>query len=305
MRHNYLVRAAVIGLALLFSATAVAGPKAPKKLDTKEKEAQTFRYKHKAGSQRAFTNGVIQELDLEVIGGDLPVPNSATRTAMSATLELATTKVLPNGDGQIVTTYKDLDIEISQGPKAIDKAKLAPMIDQLKGIKSSVLISPRGEQKDLKIEGAPGAQNMNESLRSALIGASPEFPEKGIKIGEGWEQKIPLNMAQGPISMKMDFQIKYTFLGYAKVKKARLAVFKMNIELTVKGKPASGFGGQSMELDGTGKGLGYLYFDQEEGALYKSEVEMSQVINMAVSAQGQSQKMRMSMKTEATMARKK
>ncbi len=304
MRHIHLVRVATIGLALLFSATALAGPKAPKKLDTKEKEAQTFRYKHKPGSKTSFTNGVIQELDLEVVGGDMPVPNTATRTAMTATLELETTKVLPDGNGQIVTTYKDLDIEISQGPTAIDKAKLAPMIDQLKGIKSSVLITPRGEQKDLKIEGAPGAQNMNESLRSALIGAAPEFPVKGIKIGEGWEQKIPLKMSQGPISMAMDFQIKYTFLGYTTVKKTRLAVFKMSIELAVKGKPASGFGGQTMKLDGTGKGLGYLYFDQEAGALYKSEVEMSQVINMDVSAQGQSQKMRMSMKTEATMARK-
>lgn len=305
MRQIQIVRAAVIGLALLFSATAVAGPKAPKKLDTKEKEAQVFRYKHKAGDKRVFTNGVIQELDMELIGGDLPIPNQATRTAMTAELQMETKKVLPSGDGQIVTTYKDLDIEISQGPTNIDKAKLAPMVEQLKGITSTVVISARGEQKDLKIEGAPGAQNMNESLRSALIGASPEFPEKGIKIGEGWQQKIPLKMAQGPIQMNMDFQVKYTFLGYTKVKKTRLAVFKMTIELAVKGKPAQGFGGQTMEIDGTGKGLGYLYFDQAAGALYKSDVEMTQVINMNVAAQGQSQKMRMSMKTEATMARSK
>ena len=73
--HFRLVRPAVFLFALLFSAAAVAAPRPPKKLDTSEKNAQVFRFKHKAGKKLRFTNSVIQELGLEVIGGDLPIPN--------------------------------------------------------------------------------------------------------------------------------------------------------------------------------------------------------------------------------------
>jgi hypothetical protein len=242
---------------------------------------------------------------LEVLEGTLPVPNTATRTSMIADITMETRKVLPNGDGEIVTSYDGLDIEIRQGPKLVDKAHLAPMVAQLKKIESTALVGPRGTQKAFHVRGAPGAQIMNESMRSAFIGASPEFPEKGVKIGEGWRQDIPLKMAHGPIKMEMNFGVRYNFLGYATVNKTRLAVFKMNIELKIAGSPAGVMPEQSIKLSGEGKGLGYLYFDQGAGAVYQSEIEMSQVIYIDLSAQGKSKKMRMSMRTEATMRPRK
>jgi hypothetical protein len=296
---------AAFSIVFLFTVTALAGPKPPKKLDTSEKGAQVFRFKHKAGEKARFTNTVIQELTLEVLEGTLPVPNTATRTSMIADITMETRKVLPNGDGEIVTSYDGLDIEIRQGPKLVDKAHLAPMVAQLKKIESTALVGPRGTQKAFHVRGAPGAQIMNESMRSAFIGASPEFPEKGVKIGEGWRQDIPLKMAHGPIKMEMNFGVRYNFLGYATVNKTRLAVFKMNIELKIAGSPAGVMPEQSIKLSGEGKGLGYLYFDQGAGAVYQSEIEMSQVIYIDLSAQGKSKKMRMSMRTEATMRPRK
>ena len=177
-----VTRYLAVALILCVPATLVAAPKPPKKLDTSEKSAQTFHYKHKAGEKLLYTNGVIQEMELEVMGGDLPIPNTATRTSMIAKIIQETTKVLPSGEAEVQTTYDDLEIEISQGPKMVDKAQLAPMVDQLKKIKSVSRLTAQGEQKAFEVQGAPGAQNMNESLRSALIGAQPKFPEKAIKI---------------------------------------------------------------------------------------------------------------------------
>ena len=295
---------AILGLIVLCtSTTAVTAPRPPKKLDTKVEAPQVFRYIYEAGSTTVYDNKVEQELTMKSGAPGMPGGMTA-KTSLDARLAAKTTKVLLNGSGVIVNSYQKLDMKITQGGREIPSEQLKPLIAELAKIKSTATISPRGEQTDVQIEGNPASAQVADSMKSALVGAAPVFPEKGLEVGEGWTQEIPLKMKQGPIALTLDFKVKYTFLGYTKVKKRRLAVFKSAIDMKVTSKPGD-VPGQKIELGGSGSGIGFIYFDQKKGLVEKSEVEMSQDIDMRVSMEAQTQEMNMNMKTNATVTRKK
>ncbi len=292
-------------MALVFtgalSSVASAKPKAPGKLNTKVAEPQVFRYKFKAGTKQAYKSKVSQAMEMASQAGPGMLPPGGVKTTINATLINSVDKVLPSGDAQLVTTYDKLTLNLNQGGQEVPSEMLAPQVDMLKKIRSTSTLSPMGEKSDLKIENAPGGQQQGGPLQDAMVGAAIVFPAKGVKVGESWKQKIPLEMKQGPMTLKFSFTVDYTFMGYKKQGARRLAVFKSDIYMLLLDQKG-GMPGHDISMKGSGKGTGYLYFDQKEGVIIKSDMEMLQEINTTMSAQGQApQTMDMKITTEALM----
>lgn len=274
-----LILAALACFALSLPSTALAAPPAPGKLDTKVTSPQTFRYKHKAGEINRYNNEVSQQM--ETRGANVP-PGAEMRTTMTSVLDMTTQKVLPSGDATVETTYHDFKMSMSQGGQPVDQAQFAPLIEMVKKIKTIATVTPRGLQKDIRFDGLPTELNqLQEALSNSRIGATPEFPDKALKVGDAWTQQDTMNLQQGPIQLKIDLKLTYTFMGYSQMDKARVAVFKTSLDMIIN-NTTSEMMGTRMSLGGTGKGDGYLYFDGEAGRVLKSDLEMVQTIKLKV-----------------------
>ncbi|MBH25419.1 MAG: hypothetical protein CMH57_13430 [Myxococcales bacterium] len=298
-RHT--TRAAVVAVALCLSATAFAKPKPPRKLDTSETTAQTFRYKYKAAQARDFGLNMTQELSMEQ-GAAMPAVN--TTSTVKAVMNVKTQQVLPNGMATIETSYKDFDLSVTNNGVEMGKAQLKNFESLLKGIRSTSKMNPRGVSQDFQYEGIdPSMKQMTDSMKSVTKGLTPVFPEKALKIGENWKDVDTITVSQGPIKLSLKFTITYTFLGHTQLKKRRVAVFKSDINMTV--NDTSNSAGTTIKVKGRGAGVGYLYFDNKAGALIKSELEMDQTTHMTVEGAnapaGGAQSMKMSQKTATTM----
>lgn len=289
-----LIRAALTAALCLLTSAAIqpptlqpaqAAPKAPGKLETDAKDPQVFRYKNKPGVKQVYQSTVTQTMKVDAKGAPVPVPPGGITTTFDATMVNTTDKVLPDGGGVVATTYEKLDLKLSQGGQTVPTDMLKPQIEQFKKIKTTATISPRGEKSSTTIENAPAGQ-AGGPLQDALVGSSIIFPEQGIKIGEKWEQKIPLEMKQGFMTLKLSFKIDYTFLGYTKLKDRRVAVFQTEIYMLLLDQDG-GMPGHKVEMTGSGKGSGYIYFDQKDGLVAHSDVEMTQQIQTSIAAENQ------------------
>ncbi len=306
LKHRFVVPAALLALFLVMSLAQplTAEIKAPGKLDTNVKAPQTFRYKHKAGEINSFDAKIDQ--GVKMTGQAAPGLGGMNVTSvMKAQMDMRTDKVLPSGDAVVITTYGTFDLTMNQGGQVIESPQLAQVADMVRKIKTTATVTPRGEQKDIKMEGLPAEmRQLQDSLSNAMVGATPTFPEKGLKPGEGWQQDMPVDLQQGPVSVKMDFQIKYTFMGYSTIQGTRVAVFKTDLKMVIK-NTTSNMMGIEMNISGGGKGTGFIYFDQQGGRLMKSDTEMVQNIDMEIKAPEGPQKLQMEMSTDAAIDRKK
>ena len=293
-----------LGLSFSVSTSALAAPPAPGKIDASVKSPQVFRYKHKAGEINRYSSTIGQEVSMKSADGGAPFGGQDVKTSMTSLLRMETRKVLPNGDAQVLTTYEDFDMSMQQGGQTIKGAQLGPIAEMVKKIKTTTVLAPNGQQKSVNFEGLPNEmRQLQDSFKSALIGATPEFPAKGLKIGEGWTQSMPMSLQQGTIQIKMDFKIKYTFLGFTEVDKLKVAVFKTDLDMTI-ARSTSEMMGVSMTIGGNGKGTGFLYFDNTAGRVHKSDMEMFQDIDMGIQGPEGPQSMKMKPKTTAGMALK-
>ena len=290
-------------LSLAAPPDALAAPPGPGKVDTALKGLQVFKYKHKAGQVERFDSKIEQSIamkgDAGALGGAADV-----KTKMTSTMRMETRKVLPNGDASVLTTYEGFDMSMQQGGQTIQGAQLGPLVEMVRKIKTTTTLAPNGVQKEVVFEGLPPEmEQLQDSFKNAMIGATPVFPDGGLKIGQEWTQKMPMELKQGPITLKMDFQIKYTFLGFTAEGARKVAVFKTRLDM-VMSKTTTQLMGVEMILGGTGSGNGFLYFDHEAGRLHKSVMEMDQNIDMTVNAPEGPQNIKMALKTLASVNRK-
>lgn len=307
MKHTLIrtLLVAVAALALSMAATALPGqaqaaPKAPAQLDTKVKEPQVFRYKGKPGAQFTYKVSVTQGMKMDAKGAPIPMPPEGITTTFDATIVNTTEKVLPDGKSVVSTSYAALDLKLKQGDQTVPSDMLKPQIEQFKQIKTTVTISPRGERTDTKIENVPMGQQ-GGPLQDALVGSSIIFPDKPLNVGDKWEQKVPLEMKQGMMTLKFSFKTDYTFLGYAKLGGNRVAVFQTDIYMLLVDQKNQ-MPGHKITMKGNGKGSGFIYFDQKAGQIAKSDVEMIQQIQTSIAPEGQpAQDLTMEISTQALM----
>jgi hypothetical protein len=301
-RHHKMMFLIVGAVCLSFVCPQIgeAAPPAPGKVDTKVSGAQAFTYKYKAGETTRYSNVISQSMNMKGQGG--PMGNQNVKTKMVSALKMNTKKVMPNGDAQIVTTYDSFEMSMEQGSQTIKGQQLGPISEMMKKLITTSVVSPTGKQKSLSFEGLPPEMNqLKDSFKNALIGATPEFPSKGLKVGENWSQTVPMDFKQGNINLKMKFTVKYTFLGFTQVDKTKTAVFKSELDITME-KTTSTMMGMSMTIGGNGKGNGFLYFDPSLGRLHKSDMEMVQNIDMSIKGPEGPQSLKMDMTTNVAMA---
>lgn len=285
---------------LLLPQPASSAPQAPKKLNTKLASPQVFRYKFAANQTRGYTVTMDQDMSMQ---GDGPVPAMKSGSLMKASMSQSVRSVRPNGSAVIETTYDHFDISVSNNGVKVPKEQLKPLAEMLQKMKSSSEISPRGEPKEMKLDGvAPEMQGLSDSMKSAMVGSSPIFPDKALKVGESWTQKLPMAINQGPVNITINFLTKYTFIGTAPMSGVSTSVFRTDISATVNAPKMAG--PVPLDLTGSGKGLGYVYFDNARGELVKSELEMTQTTTMKITDpnMGASQTVELGQTTRASMS---
>ncbi|MEO1272152.1 MAG: hypothetical protein AAFX99_28995, partial [Myxococcota bacterium] len=212
------VSAMVALLVCVAAPTIFAEPKAPAKLDTSQTTAQTFRYKYKANQARNFGLDVTQELTMEPLSQDAPMPPMTTKSNVKALMNVTTQKILPDGLATIETRYQDFNLTLNNNGVEMGKAQLKTFEDMLKRMRSTSKMNPRGETKDFQYEGIdPSLKQMTDSMKSVTKGLTPIFPKKALKIGEDWTVKETVPVAQGPVKLSLKFNITYTFLGYTSI----------------------------------------------------------------------------------------
>lgn len=296
------VLAALAALLLVTGLTqgGFAELKAPGALETNVSAPQTFRYKHKAGQINSYDSAVVQKINMVTT---MPgAPNMDMTSNIDMSMDMETSKVTPTGDGNVITRYTTFKMSMSQNGVAMPSPELDALAQKVAGASATMVLSPRGEQKSISFEGLPPElRQLQDSLSNALVNAIPVFPEKAIKPGESWTQSTPLNLQQGPVSLTMDFKCNYTFMGYQRGTK--VAVFKNALTMSI-APSRNNMMGVEMTLGGSGKGTGYLYFDQTLGQLKRSDMEMTQDINMDIKSPDGPQKMDMKLVTSATMDHK-
>lgn len=301
LKHSLALVAALVALAL--ASTAVATPTPPKKIDTDVKAPQVFRYKFKPGDTQRYDTNMAQAIKMDAANSGMP-PMDTTST-IKATMRTKIESVDPDGSALLTTTYDSLELAIVQNGVQVDKAQVAPLEEMLKGVSSRSKMTDRGEPRDVKLDGQDqGMKQLTESMKSALVGTQPVFPEKGLKPGESWLQKIPMNLAQGGLKLTINFDVKYTFLGFANVGETRTAIFRTDVESSMN-DDANALGNAKFKVSGAGKGLGYLYFDPIRGTVIKSDLEMKQTTDMTVDAGQGPSSIKMTQTTAATMDLKK
>jgi hypothetical protein len=273
-------------IALLFfalvavSQTVLAEPQPPKNIDINVVEPQVFRYRYKAKSLEHFDLVVSQKVDVA----------GPTNTAMSSTIRSglvrATISVRPDGGAKVRTLFDKPRFVISQNGVSISSSSTVQMEDVLAKVVKTRQLSALGEVRDVEIEGigAAGLQ-ISESLQSAMIGVWPVFPKKGLKSGDSWNLKVPLELVQGGLNLKINFDITHTFLGYVQVDGSQLAVFRTNVTTALDEKP-SRVGEAEFSISGGGKGVGYVLFDNRRGVVVESELELVQRSEMRVVSEG-------------------
>lgn len=301
LRLPLALAAALVALAL--AATATATPTPPKKIDTDVKTPQVFRYKFKPGDTQRYDTVMAQAIKMD--GANSGMPPVDTTSTIKATMRTKTESVDPEGAATLTTTYDALELAITQNGVQVDKSQVAPLEDMLRGMTSRSQMTDRGEPRDVKIDGQDqGMKQLTESMKSALVGTNPVFPDKGLKPGESWAQKIPMNLAQGGLKLTINFDVKYTFLGFAHVGEVRTAIFRTDVESSMN-DDANALGNARFKVSGAGKGLGYLYFDPSRGTVVKSDLEMKQSTDMTVDAGQGPSSIKMTQTTSATMDLKK
>jgi hypothetical protein len=294
-------RSFVVALSLLaLCAPAWAEPKPPAKLDSKAVEPQVFRYKYYAGTKQTYDNKIVQESRVEAKGAPGQVPEGALVTTIDTTFTNTAIKVLPSGEGTFERTTDKIAVSLTQGKQAIPSERLQPQLDAVKKIKRSYKTTPEGERSQQKVENLPpGAQQaLDNPIQDLLIDGLAAFPSQPMKIGDQWKRKLPVEIKQGPMSLKFSVVVDSTFLGYTQEGSRRLAVFKAEVFLLLVDQKTE-MPGHKVDVQGSGKGGGYFYFDQKEGSLVRSEVEFNQSLTTSIGAgeQGQS----LGVQTKATI----
>jgi len=277
-------RTRLVGLALLFSATAV-----PAQAQT------TLRYKFKPGDKLAYVVENKMSMKLDVAGKEMEM-------AVSQMMELAWNVESVGSDGKAMIQQKITRIQFAMdglgGKIQYDSAdgKLpagplsdtaGPILKALSGLEVSLSMDPRGEIRDVKVppaflktlkdNGGGGVEDMfNEDAMKKMLGQSSlAFPKEALAKGKTWNQKLSFKAPFG--EMRMDNL--YTYEGAVQKEDKKLEQISVRPTITLRtddNVPAA------MNLkDGGGKGV--AYFDNDAGRL----LEMNTTQNMTMEAGGQ------------------
>lgn len=157
-----------------------------------------LRYKFTAGELLRYNLKMLMNMSMNISGQAKTFPMTTT-----GVYRMRTVKVLPNGDAEIRAAAESMKCCMN-GQELPIKASQLPVV--------SAVMSPRGEWRDVKIEGGDAMMNGNPlGGMSGMQSTSPVFPEKGLKVGDSWTQEMPFPGGNGG-KISMDGKIKNQFL---------------------------------------------------------------------------------------------
>lgn len=144
-----------------------------------------------------------------------------------------------------------------------------------RGAKLSYLIDPRGEIKDLQAHFPtnPLAKSSLEHFARMLSMSQAIFPDKPVKPGESWTQKILYRDGEGQAQLSEDSTNTFTFERWRSCRKSVCAFITFKQDLRAAGRLLV----SEQETRGTslGGGEGWLLFDYRAGEVVKSFVKIT------------------------------
>lgn len=133
-----------------------------------------------------------------------------------------------------------------------------------------------------------------------------QFPEKAIKFGEKWTEKLVDSTKasqQSPVSMVITNDMELTLVGKEVVDGAELLKINFGGVLQITG--SGNQMGMELFVEGTGKSEGFAYFNPKTSLLVRTETNTEMNMNIAVSGQqNMTMPMSQSMKTITTIIEK-
>lgn len=263
------------------SGLAVAELEPPKGIDTDVATAKVFRYRFKAREISRYALSVSQRIDVS------GTTSTQTGSTITAALLRATLSVGLDGGAKVRTVYEHPKFQVSRDGVTLPEADTDAMNKALSQVARNQKLTPRGEVSNVEIEGLGElALQLSESLDSATIGLFPVFPEEALVAGGSWIRRVPLELVQGGLNLKVTFELTYVFLGFIHRDGHPLAVFRVKINTKLDETPSITEAGM-FSMKGGGHGVAYAVFDASGGALVSSEMELTQRSKMHVAVAGQ------------------
>ncbi len=281
-----------LSLALVCMCVALTGattsafadpPKAPELLEVNVEGPQVFRFKFRKDARYKYNSRVVQSKTTDAPNLKLPVATGTFRTAFKGSLLQSVKRNYNDGSGLVETSYEQIKIKMQQGEKDISDNAVRVQNVVLNGTKALRQFNPQGEKINAQIMSSDPKGAIPSALPDSLVGTTLVFPEEGIEVGDTWDHKFPVKLKQGVMAIELQFKISYKFLGYTDLHARRTAVFQSEIFMILSNIDQDVPGHQT-KLSGSGKGSGYLYFDQKEGVLLRSDVETVQKFETSIQA---------------------
>ena len=276
---------------VMIPALAQGQPAMPVPVDPALTDAATLRYQYAVGTADTYRMEMRQQMTMSGLG----MGNAETSMVMSMDTTQAVQSVDEGGNGTILQTLGNTTVELLVNGQPVPAGDLGGMVN---GLTMTIQVTPRGEMLDSQLGEVsdPQLAQMVGMLEDSFTQMTLELPEEEVAIGHTWSQDLPFDMDQPGMDLDTSTTATYTFVGWAQVDGASLAVLQSNVQIALSGTFAEM--GMTTTASGTGAGQGYTYFDNATGKIHSGIMEMT--LNMTISGEGMNLDQAMTMTVNIT-----
>lgn len=256
-------------------------------------EPVLLRYKHTVGDQLLYVMNATGDGEVKVSPNvENPKKKDITETpinmSMKMSMESIVTDTRENGDATLETRIKRYSLTqngteilgFDEGNKKKEKSN--PLADMMKS-KFSMVITPRGEIKEVKGLDAFSKLNQQMDFSQILSQMQQTFPEKPVNVGDKWKQTAPLNK-NNPMS---GMETEYEFVGFEQAKGLNCVKLKMKVNGDFSRLMKDIVEDSLKKMGGKLEGLevktsGELFFEPQAGVLVAAEFSIAQKMVMTM-----------------------
>jgi len=205
--------------------------------------------------------------------------------------------VTPEGKIQEELTYTDVKLEMEvEGSR-----QNLPFADKLKG--KSILMEI---DKDGRVVSTKGLDQFSEELKdlelqNMYIQLRPIFPDKKVKIGDSWDNRIESVIPIGGMLNRTKVEEKYTLSGFKERGNNLCVVIRVNLGIYTIGRTVKKEEGVDIDIDMKGKGEGEILYAFEDSRLLSSRVELNLTSRIRSSAYREVREIEMKHKVEMAL----
>jgi hypothetical protein len=263
-----------------------------------------LRWKLKEGTKLDYE--MVTDMTIGAEGGPLGAQTIVVNQEMDMTWDVV--GVNEEGDALIKQKFEQIKMKMTLPPPlggfeydtksdaapAGPVAMLAPVFKKMTESEFELTMTPRGEIKDVKIpdevskmlQNNPAAAQLGEiatpeGYKKTIAQGALVFPEKPLKRGEEWTNKVEVN---NPQAGKQVTEMTYKYVGPKEIDGVSYAVFEPSLKMTFEGTPQVQMKVSEQESSGE------VLFNIAEGRLHSTKLDQKVTIDVTVMGQAMKQK---------------